>query len=86
MNVALLSEKEKEQYKKVVCEELWLKYFNSSLRKQRVITEKEFLRMNTLILERTQRLLNGIKEGICYEKSGTNQHSRSLPDNRRRMA
>lgn len=81
MNVTLLSEEEKERYKKAICEDLWLKYFNRTLHNQGVITEREYLKMNTLIVERTQRLLKWIEKGIRHEKSGTDQHHSSLPNN-----
>ena len=81
MIVALLSEEVKERYKKAICEDLWLKYFNSTLHKQGIITEREYLKMNTLIVERTQRLLKRIEEGTHHEKSGTDQHHSSLSKN-----
>ena len=41
MNASSLSENGKERYKQVICEELWLKYCNDTLRRHKVITEKE---------------------------------------------
>lgn len=57
MNYARLSEEGRLLYKKVVCEELWLKYFNNTLRRHRIITEREYLRMHEMILVRTGELL-----------------------------
>ena len=61
MNVALLSPEGKEKYKKIVCEELWLRYFNDTLRKQRIITEYEHRAMLLKIMERTSNLSEGIQ-------------------------
>lgn len=61
MNVALFSPEGKEQYKKIVCEELWLRYFNDTLRKQRIITEYEHQMMLLKIMERTAKLTEGIR-------------------------
>lgn len=61
MNAALLSPEGKEQYKKSVCEELWLRYFNDTLRKQRIITDYEHRRMLLKIKERTASLSKGIQ-------------------------
>lgn len=60
MNIAQLSEKEKERYKKVICEELWLRYFNDTLRKKNIISEWEYRMMFVKIIERTGFLLKGI--------------------------
>lgn len=66
INVALLSEEGKELYKKVICEELWLNYYNSTLRRHKVITEREYLNMHEVILKRKNQLLREIhKESIC---------------------
>lgn len=66
INVARLSEKGRELYKKVICEELWLNYYNSTLRKHKVITEREYLNMHEVILKRTNQLLRELhKESIC---------------------
>lgn len=59
--MALLSEEGRELYKKVICEELWLKYYNRTLKRYKVISEREFLKMNEAILARTSRLLEGIR-------------------------
>lgn len=61
MNASSLSENGKERYKQVICEELWLKYCNDTLRRHKVITEKEYLKMNNSILIRTGRLLKEIQ-------------------------
>lgn len=60
MNVAQLSKEGKEQYKKVICEELWLRYFNDTLRKKDVISEKEYRKLQIAIMERTGSLLKEI--------------------------
>lgn len=60
MNVVQLSKEDKEQYKKVICEELWLRYFNDTLRKKEVISEKEYRKMQIAIIERTGSLLKEI--------------------------
>lgn len=62
MNVAQLSESGKEQYKKVICEELWLRYFNDTLRKKNIISEKEHRMMFVKIVERTGSLLKGLDQ------------------------
>lgn len=60
-DVLKLSPEGKETYKKFVCEELWLRYFNDTLRKQRIITEDEHRMMFQKILERTAKLSKGIQ-------------------------
>lgn len=62
VNVARLSPEGKEKYKKIVCEELWLRYFNDTLRRQRVITEHEHRMMHLKIMERTASLTKGIQQ------------------------
>lgn len=61
MNYAQLSAEGKAYYKKVICEELWLKYYNDTLRRHRIITEKEYLIMHEVILVRTGRLLQDLQ-------------------------
>lgn len=51
----------REKYKKIICEELWLRYFNDTLRKQQIITEHEHRMMFLKILERTASLSKGIQ-------------------------
>lgn len=60
MDVTQLSEIGKEQYKKVICEELWLRYFNDTLRKNNIISEKEYRMMFVKIVDRTGSLLKGL--------------------------
>lgn len=61
MNYAQLSAEGQACYKKAICEELWLKYYNDTLRRNRIITEKEYLRMHEAILIRTGRLLQEVQ-------------------------
>lgn len=61
MNFAQLSAEGKECYKKVICEELWLKYYNDTLRRHGIITDKEYLKMHEVILVRTARLLQEVQ-------------------------
>lgn len=57
MTYTQYSEEGKALYKKVICEELWLRYFNDTLRRHRIITERDYLKMNEAILVRTSQLL-----------------------------
>lgn len=61
MNFAKLSEEGRAKCEKVVFEELWLKYYNDTLRKQGLITETEHRKMHLMISKRTQSLLKGAK-------------------------
>lgn len=61
MNIALLSEEGREHYKRVICEELWLTYYNDTLRRHGIITEKEHMKMYGAILVRTGRLLKRLR-------------------------
>lgn len=61
-DVLNLSPESKEKYKSIVCEELWLRYFNDTLRKQRIITEEEHRMMFLKILERTAKLSKTIQQ------------------------
>ena len=61
MRINELSSEGRERYKKIVCEELWLRYFNDTLRKQRIITEHEHQMMFLKIIERTANLSKGIQ-------------------------
>lgn len=57
MTYTQYSEEGKTLYKKVICEKLWLRYFNDTLRRHRIITERDYLKMNEAILVRTSQLL-----------------------------
>lgn len=61
MDYTMLSDKAKARCKKVVLEELWLKYYNDTLRKHGIITELEHRKMSLKISERTRMLLKGAK-------------------------
>lgn len=53
MIVTKLSPEGKEYYKTIVCEELWLRYFNSTAFDAGLITEDEHRKMLVKIIERT---------------------------------
>lgn len=61
MDYIKLSAEGKAKCKKAVFEELWLKYYNDTLHKQKLITEAEHRKMLIMISERTQKLLKGAK-------------------------
>lgn len=61
MNIASLSAEGRTRYKKVICEQLWLEYYNDTLRQHRIIAEKVYLKMHEAILIRTEKLLKGVQ-------------------------
>ena len=61
MNMGSLSPEGKERYKSIICEELWLKYYNSTLLKHGIITDREYMRMNIRISQRTCAMLEKLK-------------------------
>lgn len=61
MDYTKLSDESKARCKKAVIEELWLKYYNDTLRKHGLITEIEHRKMSLKISERTRMLLKSAK-------------------------
>ena len=61
-DIQKLPPESREKYKKIICEELWLRYFNDTLRRQRVITEHEHRMMLLKIMERTASLMKGVQK------------------------
>lgn len=61
MDYTKLSDEGKAKCKNAVLEELWLMYYNDTLRKQGIITELEHRKMYLKISERTRMLLKGAK-------------------------
>lgn len=61
MDYTKLSDEGKAKCKRAALEELWLKYYNDTLRKHGLITELEHRKMSLKILERTRMLLKGAK-------------------------
>lgn len=52
-----------EWYKTIICEQLWLTYFNDTLRSKGLITEWEYQRMREQIRTQTKEKVNR-----CYRK------------------
>ena len=50
-----------EKAQRMLVWQVWLKYYNDTLRRNRIITEKEYLRMHEAILIRTGRLLQEVQ-------------------------
>lgn len=86
MDYTKLSGEGKARCKKAASEELWLKYYNNTLRKQGLITESEYRKMSLKISDRTQMLLKSAKQVLRYEEGNACQHYSLLPENRKRSA
>lgn len=61
MDYTKLSDEGKRKCEKAVVEELWLMYYNNTLRKHGLITEIEHRKMSLKISERTRMLLKSAK-------------------------